>query len=442
MKKLKKVLRGGHEMEDMKISLSVPATIYSFGETESLTKNQYVTHAKLKVFYVGQTGDKRVFTKQFSDQLLQTLPGTPVVAYYDAEKDDFIGHNYVQYVFGYVPEAATITYMNDIVDGKAVQFAVTDVLLFTGRPDLIGMVSNKIIGKAHSLELDPATVEYTIVKTKMGIDSITFNKGHFIGLSVLGDDEKPAFSGSSFFNESATEDVKVFIQSFEEFKKEVELYKSGGQLMNEENNLPILESEQEVTQASTEEVEVIVAETETTVTEATEVEEIPTVATEAVEDEKPEEEVKEEEPEEMTELTPEAPIVEEIVSSEVVVEAETLEGMEDDREQKQKEDQVAQTADASALNDAERQELNEYRKKAKFELIQTYSDLEESVKSKYLSNHANYTVEELDKELAYELVKTQRQITKKNGVKVFSMISNVSEPKTVADYINEYKDKK
>ena len=360
-------------MDDMKVSLSVPATIYSFGETESLTKNQYVTHAKLKVFYVGQTGDKRVFTKQFSDQLLQTLPGTPVVAYYDAEKDDFIGHNYVQYVFGYVPEAATVEYVNDVVDGKSVQFAVTDVLLFTGRPDLIGSVANKIIGKAHSLELDPGTVEYTIIRTQLGIESITFTKGHFIGLSVLGDDERPAFSGSSFFNEQ--DDVKIFAESFKEFKKEVELYKSGGQLMNDENNLPILESEQEVVIAAEAEeipaeVEVVATESEATVVEATE-EEIPTVAAETVEEEKPEEpEEEEKEPEEMTALEPETPVLaEEIVSSEVVVEAQTLEGMEDVREQKQQEEsQGAQAAYAAALNDAERQELNEYRKKAKIRI--------------------------------------------------------------------------
>lgn len=428
----------------MKVSLSVPATIYSFGETESLTKNQYVTHAKLKVFYVGQTGDKRVFTKQFSDQLLQTLPGTPVVAYYDAEKDDFIGHNYVQYVFGYVPEAATVEYVDDVVDGKSVQFAVTDVLLFTGRPDLIGSVANKIIGKAHSLELDPGTVEYTIIRTQLGIESITFTKGHFIGLSVLGDDERPAFSGSSFFNEQ--DDVKIFAESFKEFKKEVELYKSGGQLMNDENNLPILESEQEVVIAAEAEeipaeVEVVATESEATVVDATE-EEIPTVAAETVEEEKPEEpEEEEKEPEEMTALEPETPVLaEEIVSSEVVVEAQTLEGMEDVREQKQQEEsQGAQAAYAAALNDAERQELNEYRKKAKFELIDSYEEIDEETREQFKAKHAEYTTDQLDKELAYTLVKSQRQ-NKKVGVKVFSLINEPAKPKTVVDYINEYKD--
>lgn len=431
-------------MDDMKVSLSVPATIYSFGETESLTKNQYVTHAKLKVFYVGQTGDKRVFTKQFSDQLLQTLPGTPVVAYYDAEKDDFIGHNYVQYVFGYVPEAATVEYVDDVVDGKSVQFAVTDVLLFTGRPDLIGSVANKIIGKAHSLELDPGTVEYTIIRTQLGIESITFTKGHFIGLSVLGDDERPAFSGSSFFNEQ--DDVKIFAESFKEFKKEVELYKSGGQLMNDENNLPILESEQEVVIAAEAEeipaeVEVVATESEATVVDATE-EEIPTVAAETVEEEKPEEpEEEEKEPEEMTALEPETPVLaEEIVSSEVVVEAQTLEGMEDVREQKQQEEsQGAQAAYAAALNDAERQELNEYRKKAKFELIDSYEEIDEETREQFKAKHAEYTTDQLDKELAYTLVKSQRQ-NKKVGVKVFSLINEPAKPKTVVDYINEYKD--
>lgn len=447
-------------MDDMKISLSVPATIYSFGETQGLTQNQYVTQAKLKVFYIGKTGDNRVFTKQFSDQLLQTLPGTPVVAYYDEDKDDFIGHNGVQYVFGYVPEAATISYMED---GGAT-FAVTDVLLFTGRQDNIGQVATKIIGKSHSLELDPGTVEYTIVRANKSIESITFTKGHFIGLSVLGDNEQPAFAGSSFFTEG--NELKAFVDSFQEFKKEVEFLKSGGKLMQDENLLPIQESEpviEEVTVAeeiaapviedvaseaiAEAEVAEAVAENQTgeeNIVEATEVEEaqLPEV-TEAAPMVDPEEEEKpmDEEPMEDEEMIKkkQAGSCEDI--SEVIVEAQTLEGMEDVRENTKEVQSEKEIANSAALDNAERQELNEYRKKAKFEVIEVYNELDEDTLNKYRENHDQFTVEQLDKELAYELVKSQRQL-KKNGIKVFSVIQDSPKEKSLAEIIAEYKDKK
>lgn len=435
-------------MDDMKISLSVPATIYSFGETQSLTQNKYVTHAKLKVFYIGKTGDNRVFTKQFSDQLLQTLPGTPVVAYYDEDKDDFVGHNPVQYVFGYVPEAATIQY----VEENGSTFAVTDVLLFTGRPDLIGQVASKIIGKSHSLELDPGTVEYTIVRANRMIESITFTKGHFIGLSVLGNNEQPAFAGSSFFTEG--DEIKTFVDSFKEFKQEVELYKSGGQLMNEENNLPTLTSEQDIVASPEVVVEEVPAVEITEPVIEVQMEETPTepMVEEVVEaapmvDEPEDEEDEKEEDKEDPEKDEEPTFVEQVeqveVSSEIVVEAQILEqGMEDVREQTNKEEvQGSQAAYTSALNDAERQELNEYRKKAKFELIEMYSELDDEIKEDFRNRHADFTVDQLDKELAYVLVKSQRQ-NKKGGVKVFALMQETPKEKTLADIVAQYKDKK
>lgn len=501
-------------MDDMKISLSVPATIYSFGETEKiLSHNKYVTHCKLKIFYVGQTPDKRVFTKQFSDQLLQTLPGTPVVAYYDEEGDDFVGHNVVQYVFGYVPETATIGYQKE----GDVTFAVTDVLLFTGRGDNIGEVAKKIIGKQHSLELDPESVEYTIVRANNKIQSMTFTKASFIGLSVLGDKEKPAFTGSSFFTDDGSE-LDTFVRSFKEFKREVEFYKSGGQEMNEDKNIPVVPEEakdmepQMVTPPMGDDKEGCEAVDDLNAPDETP-EEMGKLPTEMLDPQalvpnvpvpedpltdpmvnpildpieredypKPEQIVLEPDPnriepsraggeiitppmagqeieienepeepeEEMEPEEPEAPEEEEEEDKEpedMKAGEFPKEGTADVRKTKQEAWTPEEVAHATALNDAERQELNAYRKAAKFDLIDSYVDLSTSVKEKFKADHEKYTLDSLDKELAFELVKSQRQI-KSNGVKVFSMTGlgfDASKPKTEAEKLKElvekYKDK-
>ena len=105
------------------ISLSIPAVIERFEEKEDDDKEEleidsaiHGTRAKLKIFFIGKTEDKRVFTKQFAENLLETLPGTPIVAYYDEDKEDFIGHNKVQYIYGYVPSDCTSEFKS--LDGK------------------------------------------------------------------------------------------------------------------------------------------------------------------------------------------------------------------------------------------------------------------------------------------------------------------------------------
>lgn len=189
----------------IEISLSIPAQITSF-ET-NVDGSSHVTKGKLKVFSIGKTGDIRYFSREFAEDLVNSLPGTPVVAFYDNEKDDFIGHNDCQYVYGYVPENAVPEFVNED-NGRT--FAVVDVNLFTERDDNIGEVANKIIGKAQSLELDPATVDWELIYINNKLTRINFKKGRFYGLSVLGDDQTPAFEGAGFFTTDVINKIKQF----------------------------------------------------------------------------------------------------------------------------------------------------------------------------------------------------------------------------------------
>jgi hypothetical protein len=181
----------------MNVNFSIPVTLYDYRKSD----NSLYSYAKLKIFYVGMTPDKRLFTKDFSDNLLKSLPYVPVVGYYNEEKDDFIGHNsQVQYIYGVVPEATGVEYVKE---GDK-NYAVCDVILYTGRNDETGKIAQKIVGKSHSLELNPTTTKYKVNKSSNGkIESIEFTEGTLLGLSVLGDGEKPAFTGSEFFNDSS-----------------------------------------------------------------------------------------------------------------------------------------------------------------------------------------------------------------------------------------------
>jgi hypothetical protein len=127
------------------------------------------------------------------------LPQTPVVGYWDNETEDFVGHNHTQFIYGYVPENAKFGFETD-PDGS--KWAVTEVVLFTGRGDNIGKVAQKIIGKKHSLELDSGSMKYSVKRNPDGqMQHIELQEAKFVGLSVLGDNQAPAFEGSAFFTD-------------------------------------------------------------------------------------------------------------------------------------------------------------------------------------------------------------------------------------------------
>ena len=214
---------------DKKVVSSVPAYIYDFQDTQAV-RNKFITPAKLKVFYKGTTADKRTFTEEFSNELLKTLPLTPVVGYYSEEDEDFLGHNAEQYIYGVVPETAQFGFSEE----NGTTWAITDVVLYTGRKDNIGEVASKIIGKQHSLEMDPDSIEYDMrVDSNGRIQEIVFKHGSLVGLSVLGDNQKPAFTGSGFFTSN---EVKNMLEEFVSFN-DINLVKNGGFEMNKFENL-------------------------------------------------------------------------------------------------------------------------------------------------------------------------------------------------------------
>jgi hypothetical protein len=202
-------------MNKEKLNFSVPAKIEFLDATEISDdfKDEHITKCKLKIFYIGETADRRVFTEKFSQQLLKSLPYTPVVGYYNEESDDFEAHNGKQYMFGHVPIDAKIEF-EQYGDHT---YAVTDIVLFTGRED-IGRIAEKIIGKQHSLELKPGSVKYMLEPTQQGKNPrVVFTAGEFYGLSIVGDKETPAFEGSEFFvagEESSFSDLQVQYNDF------------------------------------------------------------------------------------------------------------------------------------------------------------------------------------------------------------------------------------
>lgn len=194
-------------MRKRTINCSIPATL-SFS-TEQRSENERFTRGKLRVFYEGETPDHRLFNGTFSKSIIKSLPYTPIVSYYDAEKDDFVGHATEQAIYGIVDPCSEPTF-ETMDDGNT--WAVCDTIYYTERPDKVGEIAKKIEGHSQSLELDPTTVKYVVnYDEKKHFKNIEFTAGHFVGVSVLGKDQQPAFTGSAFFtsNEEIIKSLKL-----------------------------------------------------------------------------------------------------------------------------------------------------------------------------------------------------------------------------------------
>ena len=161
---------------------------------------------------MGETADHRFFSDEFSKELIKSLPYTPIVSYYDEKKDDFVGHATEQSIYGIVDPCTDIIFEEN---DKGETWAICDTIYYTERPDKVGEIAKKIEGHSQSLELDPSTVKYTInYDERKHFKNIEFTAGHFIGVSVLGNDQEPAFTGSAFF------------ASDEQFQQKMEILKN------------------------------------------------------------------------------------------------------------------------------------------------------------------------------------------------------------------------
>lgn len=207
-------------------NFSWPATL-SFS-ADNGNENERFSRGKLKVFFKGETVDHRLFSDNFSEEVIKSLPYTPIVSYYDEEKQDFVGHATEQAIYGIVDPCGEITFEKG-EDGNT--WAVCDTVYYTERPGKVGEIASKIEGHSQSLELDPKTVKYVInYDKKRHFKNLEFTAGHFIGVSVLGKDQKPAFTGSEFFSVDAFAEKMNLLKEYCEARKNEQA--SGGNEMN------------------------------------------------------------------------------------------------------------------------------------------------------------------------------------------------------------------
>ena len=187
-----------------------PISVY--GQIEKY--NEILSKARCRIFYKYGNRNGTYITDEFAEKLLSSLPYVPVKGIYNGE--DFTDHGTERNegrIYGIVPENPNFAWEKHIdEDGVEREYACADVLIFTA----LYAEANDIVGKAQSMELYEPSIKYH--KSVIGGQVyVVFDDGCFLGLQALGDSVEPCFEGASFY--SLQKSIEDTIYKIKEFSK-------------------------------------------------------------------------------------------------------------------------------------------------------------------------------------------------------------------------------
>lgn len=184
--------------------ISVYGTVEKFNDT--------LSKARCRIFYKGGNRNGTFITDEFAKELISTLHYVPVKGIYDT--DDYTDHGKKRsegHIYGIVPETNNFAWEQHLDDdGVERTYACTDVYLFTA----LYPEASEIVDKGQSMELYEPSLKYHIA-IMQGQKYVVFEHGSFLGLQVLGDDVEPCFEGASFF--TLQKSIEDTIQKIKEY---------------------------------------------------------------------------------------------------------------------------------------------------------------------------------------------------------------------------------
>jgi len=191
--------------------LEFPVSIY--GKLEPV--NDVLSKARVRIFYKYANRNGTYITDEFADELIKSLPGVPVKGIYNG--NDYTDHGQERndgQIYGFVPETYNFAWEEFVdVDDVTRTYACCDVLLFTA----LYPEASAIVGKGQSMELYAPTLRYHYSFIK-GQKYVVFDHGCFLGLQVLGDNVEPCFEGAAFYSyKDLQKQIQDTIQKIKDF---------------------------------------------------------------------------------------------------------------------------------------------------------------------------------------------------------------------------------
>lgn len=375
----------------MHISLKMP-TPCEFISIEP--KNPLISRVQIKVCYVGDEPNRNgtVITKEVARQMANSLPGSPIVGFYNETKGDFEEHNRIIDLsngkfefkdttrpYGFVDLNAQAWFQKFEDDGVEHEYLMTEGYLWTGQyPE-----AQRVLAKGNNQSMEIENVEGVWTRNdKDDYEFFIINEAIISKLCILGEDVEPCFEGASIskvefsFSEHFTNTYNAFI------KQMYDLINEGGKPVENEV-INMLDEEIKEPEMAEEVIDEEVPAEEAPVVEEEE---------EVLEDEAPAEE---EEPE-VEEADEEWEVIEEIPAPEFKV--------QDTEEYKEL------LARCEAL-EQENSELKEFKlvaeRKEKMALIESFYMLSDEDKEDVIKNVDTYSLDDIEAKLSIICVRNK-----------------------------------
>lgn len=176
--------------------------------------NPLISQCTIKVMYIGKNRNGSFIDKNTAIQMANSLPGTPIVAAYREDVEDFGDHGHVITIedgevkfacktvpYGFVAPDARVWFqkfidMDEFGNESEHEYMMTTGYLWTGQfPEAQKAIEE---GQPQSMELDDESLDgHWANDSESGMDFFIINDAMFSKLCILGDDVEPCFEGAS-----------------------------------------------------------------------------------------------------------------------------------------------------------------------------------------------------------------------------------------------------
>ena len=174
--------------------------------------NPLISKCEIKVCYVSDEPNRNrsVITKEVARDMANSLPGSPIVGFYNEAKGDFEEHNRIIDIsngefkikdttrpYGFVDLGAKVWFQKFLDDGEFErEYLMTEGYIWTGQYPEAQRIIDK--GNNQSMELDNNLIDAHWTKDNKGNPQFfIINEAIISKLCILGEDVEPCFEGAS-----------------------------------------------------------------------------------------------------------------------------------------------------------------------------------------------------------------------------------------------------
>lgn len=210
---------------------------------EIVPYNPLISKCQIKVCYVSDepNRNKSIITKEVAKEIANSLPGNPIVGYYNEAEGDFEEHNRVIKIsngelkildttkpYGFVDLNAKVWFQKFLDDDSVErEYLMTEGWLWTGQyPEAQRIIEQ---GNNQSMELDENFLDGTWTKDKNGkAEFFIINEAIISKLCILGENMEPCFEGAQITKVQFSLDVDFKEQVYSMINEIKNMLKEGG----------------------------------------------------------------------------------------------------------------------------------------------------------------------------------------------------------------------